>query len=92
MPCRFPGPQPREKLRGFGRGGSPGPQPRGKLRGVWPGGLQAHTRGGLLWGVPAPGGVGGTCSGGSAPRGGVVTPPVMATAAGGTHPTRINSC
>ena len=46
MPCRFPGPHPRGKLRGIWPGGSPGPHPREKLRGIWPGGLQAHTQGG----------------------------------------------
>ena len=35
MPCKFPGPLPRGKLRGNWPGGSPGPQPRGKLRGIW---------------------------------------------------------
>ena len=37
-------------------------------------------------GVPAPG-EGDACSGG-----GVETPPVTATAAGGTHPTGMHSC
>ena len=50
-----PGPHPRGKWRGSG----PGPQPRGKLRGIW--------SGGLLGGVPAPGGA---CSRGvPGPRG-----------------------
>ena len=54
-------------------------------------GFQAHTKGGMLRGlargVPVPGGA---CS-----RGSVETPPVMATAAGGMHPTRrilVNIC
>ena len=40
MPCRFPGPLPRGKLRGIWPGGSPGPHPRGKLRGIWSGGVE----------------------------------------------------
>ena len=62
----------------------PGPHPRGKFRGICQGGLQAHTQGGSLGGSgpgPQPKGQGG-CS-----RGVVETPPVTATAAGGTHPT-----
>ena len=60
-------------------------------------------RGGLLWGVPASGGM--CLVGGSAPRGvlsgvgGVPAPggvpggdPPTATAAGGTHPTGMHSC
>ena len=89
MPCRFPGPHPRESLRGltFGGlqahtqggiwgvwpGGSPGPHPGGKLR-VWPWSLQAHTQ--------------------------VVSQHALrqtphqltATAVGGTHPTGMHSC
>ena len=64
MPCRFPGPPLRGKLRGLARLG-----------------LHTHTRGGL----PALGGM-------PAQEGGVETPPVKATAAGGTHPTGMYSC
>ena len=106
MPCRFPGPHPKGKFRGIylargiwsrpttkgeiegdlvqahSQGGSwgesgPGPHPRGKLRGIWPGGCLLREEG--------------VCS-----RGCVVcgdpSPPVMATAAGGTHPTGMHSC
>ena len=71
MPCRFPGPQPREKLRGLARGVSR-PPPKGEVEGSGHLGLQAHTQGVLaLGGVPA--------LGGSAPRGicsqGVWRPP-----------------
>ena len=76
--------------------------------GVWPGvgGLQADTQGGS-WGVWPGGGLqahtwaalgGCLLPGGSAPRGGVCSqggvwrPSVMATAAGGTHPTEMHSC
>ena len=56
----------------------------------------ACSRGGLLWGVSAPGDAwsgGGAWSGGSAPRGGAWwRPPRTATAAGGTHPTGMHSC
>ena len=63
MPCRFPGPHPREKFRGICLGGSPGPHPRGKFRGIYLRGRGCLLRGGCLllegacfWGVPAPGG------------------------------------
>ena len=82
MPCRFPG-----------------PHQGGKLRGIWLRGVSRPTTKGdveedLVSGVspgPHPGGYllqkGGLCS-----RGGVETPPVTATAAGGTHPTGMHSC
>ena len=43
MPCRFPGPHPRGKLRGIRPGGSPGPHPRGKSRGSGLGGVSRPT-------------------------------------------------
>ena len=45
--------------------------------------------------VPGPGGAvvqGGLVPGGPAPKGGVETPPVTATAAGSTHSTGMHSC
>ena len=103
MPCRFPGPHWGSKLKGIWpttKGEvegdlarrSPGPHPRGKLRGIWPGGSPGPHPGGvcsqggkyLLWGVPSLGGL--------LPGGGVETPPIMATAAGSTHPTGMHSC
>ena len=59
-------------------GGVPGPHPRGKLRGSGRGVYRPTPWGACLpRGVPAPGGW---------------RPPVMATAAGGTHPTGMHSC
>ena len=52
---------------------------KGKLRGIWPGGGVP-----ALWGVPALGGC--ACSRGAG------DPPVTATAAGSTHPTRMYYC
>ena len=59
-------------------GRSPGPQPRGKLRGIW----SRPTPMGEVEGDLA----GGACSGGNPPP-----PSVMATAAGGTHPTGMHA-
>ena len=85
-------------------GSGPGPHPRGKLRGIWsrptPKGevegdlARGVLQGCLLWGggVSAPWGV---CSGGVLALGVCVETPlpsVMATAAGGTHPTEMHSC
>ena len=97
MPCRFPGPHPRGKLRGiWPGGGSPGTHPRGKLGGSgWGGSPGPHRGGFLLWGVPA---LGGACSrrvpapGGASFRGCLCGDPSMtATAVGGTHPTGMHS-
>ena len=49
MPCRFPDPHPRGKLRGLA-GGSPGPHP-----GVCVCGLQAHTQRGVSRPTPREG-------------------------------------
>ena len=75
------------------------PTPKGEVGGLARGGLQAHTQGGLQahnWGVsrPTPRGVV------SRPTPGECipayteadTPPMTATAAGGTHPTGMHSC
>ena len=64
--------------RGKLRGSGRGPQPRGKLRGTW----SRPTPKGEVEGDLA----GGACSEGCG------DPPVMATAAGGTHPTGMHSC
>ena len=88
MPCRFPGPHPGGSLGGSGQGVSR-PTPKWKLRGIWPGGLLL---GGLLsvgWGAWSQGGL---LPGGMPGPGGVWSPPRMATAAGGTHPTGMHSC
>ena len=106
-PGGSPGPYPRGKLRGIWsrptpkgevegdlvqahtQGGSwwgsgPGPHSRGNLRGIWPVG-GACSR----WGA---------CSGRYLLLGGGVSapggwrPPMMATAAGGKHPTGMHSC
>ena len=70
----------------------PGPHPRGSLRGLTRGGLQVHTQRGLqahTRGVsrPTPGRV-------CIPACTEADPPLwlMATAAGGTHPTGMHSC
>ena len=86
MPCRFPGQNQRESLRGQGvsrpttrGGGSPGPHSGGGV-------LQAHT-----WG--AGGSPGPLLEGLVYPS--MQTPPpfwLTATASGGTHPTGIHSC
>ena len=44
MPCRFPSPHPRGKLRSLARGISR-PTPKGEVEGSGLGGLQAHTQG-----------------------------------------------
>ena len=63
-------------------GGSPGPHPGGSW-GVWPGGLQAHTLGVSR---PTPGGLCiPVCTE-------ATSPPWIATAEGGTHPTGMHSC
>ena len=87
-PCRFPGPHPGGKLRGIWPGGGEvsRPKTKGEVEGDLARGVSRPTpgggcsRGGLLpKGVPAPGGCGDT-------------PPVMAIAVGGTHPTGMHSC
>ena len=57
-------------------------------------GFQAHAGGGELRGLAGGGGSRGLHPGGAGGllRGGWRPPPVMATAAGGTHPTGMHSC
>ena len=83
-------PTPRGELRGLSMGASR-PTPKGEVEGSGLGGLLPGEC--LLRGVPTPGGSAprGYLPGGSAPRG-VWRPPVMATAAGSTHPTGMHSC
>ena len=98
MPCRFPGPHPRGKLRSLAwgvsrttpKGGVSRPTP-GVSPGPHWGCLQAHA-----WGISRP-----TPRGTSrpTPRGGSIPacteadpPPPTATAADGTHPTGMHSC
>ena len=57
MPCKFPDPHPRVKLRGIWPGGSPGPHPRGKLRGIRLGGVSRPTPKGEVEGDLARGGL-----------------------------------
>ena len=103
MPCRFLGPHPRGKFRGIWPGGFSRPIPKGGVEGdLTGGGVRSGgcLLGGYLFqGVPALGGSAprGACFRGSAPGGvyswgGVWRPPVMATAAGGMHPTGMHSC
>ena len=89
MPCRFPGPHPRGKLRWIWQGESPGPHLGGCL-------LQggACSMGYLLWG-PALGGPdtrGVPAQGGCLLQGSVWRTPHVSNAAGGTHPTGLHSC
>ena len=80
---------PRGEVEGSGQGGLQAPHPRGKLRGLALGWSPGPHPGG-----PAPGWVSaprGRSGGGLLP-GGCGDPPVTATAAGGTHPTRMYSC
>ena len=93
MPCRSPGPHPREKLRGLARwwGGALGPHPWAQVEGSGLGGLQAHSRG--VSPGPHLGGSPGPHLGGLSQHALRQTPPQqMATAAGGTHPTGMHSC
>ena len=107
MPCRFPGPHPRESLRHLvGEGGSPGPHPGGSW-GVWSGGgLQAHTQGGRLRGLtggspdPHLGGFSRPTPGRGSPGphlGGLSRPtlrqtPLTATAVGSMYSSGMHSC
>ena len=99
MPCRFPGLH-RGEVEESGQGGLQTHTQEGSL-GVWPGGLQAHTWRGSPG--PHPGGRVGVSR--PTPRGGVSPgphqghvsqhalrqTPLMATAAGGMHPTGMHS-
>ena len=90
-----PCPHPMGKLRGIWSR----PTAKGEVEGDL-------ARGCLLWGGVCSGGLlagvcsgGGTCSGGCLLQGGLLhggcvrpSPPVTATAAGGTHPTGMHSC
>ena len=90
-------PTPKGKFRGSG----PGSHPRGKFRGIWSrptpkggslggSGQGPHPRGKLrgIWSRPTPKGE----VEGDLVRGCGDHPPVMATAAGGMHPTGLHSC
>ena len=95
-------PTPRGQVEGSGLGGSPGPHPGGEVEGSgW--GSPGHTTGGVTRPTPegvsrlTPRGVGGL----QAHTGEEVYPSMhwgrpplhlMATAAGGTHPTGMHSC
>ena len=81
MPCRFPGPHPGGAW-GSGWGVSRSTLGGGKLRS-------------LAWGVsrPTPGGISMPTPGGCIPACTEADPPrLMATAAGGTHPTGMDFC
>ena len=103
MPCRFPGPHPRGKLRGIWSRSTAKGEVEGDLAGGCPllgcllqenacsGGVPAPGGacfgGCLLWRLPALGVC--DCSWGGACSGGCgdPPPPMTVTAAGGTHPT-----
>ena len=105
MPCRFPGPHPRWSLRGLGDlqahtggevAGSPGPH-LGVSPGPHTGGLQAHTGGSPAHTQGSPGphlgkGVGVSQHSLRQTPPGPPAPQLMATAAGGMHPTGMHSC
>ena len=97
MPCGFPGPHPGGSLRVW-LGGLQAHTGGGEVEESGLGGLQAHTGGGS-WGVwpggspgPHPGGSPGPHLGGVSQHALRQTPRLMATAAGGTHPTGMHSC
>ena len=96
MPCRSTDPHPGGRLRGLAWGGSPGPHPGGEAGGSSLGGSPGPHPGGS-WGV-WPGGSPGPHLGGCISQDPAFTeadtplPQQMATAAGGMHPTGMDSC
>ena len=84
MPCRFPGPHPRGKLRRIWLGGVSRPTPKEEVEGDLARGVSWPTPGEVSRPIP---------SGGLSQHALRQNPPFLTTtAAGGTHPTRMHSC